>query len=98
MNWLTNIMDTQGPQLVAMRAEVEERLMDRRIREEQDAAFQVRVLIIDHSAYTCMACCASYMHTLQAYQGGISRRDNEKMRKREKEVCVWICGVTIALI
>jgi len=71
MNWLTNIMDTQGPQLVAMRAEVEERLMDRRIREEQDAAFQVRVLTVDHSAYACLACCESCMHTLPAYQGGI---------------------------
>ena len=43
MDWLINIMETQGPQLVAMRAEAEERLMDRRIREEQDAAYQVGV-------------------------------------------------------
>jgi hypothetical protein len=30
MNWLLNIMETQGPQLVAARAEMEERAMDRR--------------------------------------------------------------------
>jgi FAS-associated factor 2 len=44
MNWLINIMETQGPQLVALRAESEERLMDRRIREEQDAAYQESLL------------------------------------------------------
>ena len=41
MEWLINIMETQGPQLVAMRADADERLTDRRIREEQDAAYQV---------------------------------------------------------
>ena len=45
MHWLINIMDTQGPQLVAMRAEAEERLNDRRIRQEQDAAYQVCVCV-----------------------------------------------------
>mmetsp|Transcript_39748 Transcript_39748/g.124867 ORF Transcript_39748/g.124867 Transcript_39748/m.124867 type:complete len:418 (+) Transcript_39748:99-1352(+) len=44
MNWLMNIMETQGPQLVAQRAEAEERAMDRRIREEQDLAFQQSLL------------------------------------------------------
>jgi len=44
MNWLINIMETQGPQLVALRAEAEERLMDRRIREEQDSAYQEALL------------------------------------------------------
>ena len=34
----------QGPQLVAMRAEAQERLMDRRIREEQDNAYEEALL------------------------------------------------------
>ncbi|KAJ1496372.1 thioredoxin-like protein [Baffinella frigidus] len=44
MNWLLNIVETQGPQLVVQRAEAEGRVMDRRIREEQDQAFEDSLL------------------------------------------------------
>eukprot|EP00288_Rhodomonas_lens_P016645 CAMPEP_0177697998 /NCGR_PEP_ID=MMETSP0484_2-20121128/4806_1 /TAXON_ID=354590 /ORGANISM="Rhodomonas lens, Strain RHODO" /LENGTH=319 /DNA_ID=CAMNT_0019209061 /DNA_START=261 /DNA_END=1217 /DNA_ORIENTATION=- len=44
MRWFTQILENQGPELVAQRADQEQRDMDRRIREEQEEAFREGLL------------------------------------------------------
>jgi hypothetical protein len=65
---LQRVVQEQGVALVAARVEEEERQLNRRLREEQDAAYQA-ALQADQIALQFCSCCTFYMHCSQPFWG-----------------------------
>jgi hypothetical protein len=65
---LQRVVEEQGVALVAARVEEEERQLNRRLREEQDAAYQA-ALQADQVALQFCLCCTFYMCCSQPFWG-----------------------------